>query len=80
MLDLIDKEIERLEIEKEPFSYRAEELAIKKLEEEMQPLIERQLKKRPLYEEYTNKITELKNTKKTLETLVNKERRVNVYE
>lgn len=59
MSEKIKLEIERLKEAQVPFDYSVEQKEIKSLEEKIQPLVDRQMKKKPMFDEYESRITEL---------------------
>lgn len=67
MKDKIKLEIERLKVEQKPFDYSAEQVEIKSLEDKIQPLLDRQMKKKPMYDEYQVRIKELEDVLSVLE-------------
>lgn len=67
MSEKIKLEIERLKEEQKPFDYSNEQEEIKSLEDKIQPLVERQMKKKPMFDEYQDRINELEGVLLVLE-------------
>lgn len=67
----VEKEILELKEGQKPFDYSQEALEIKALEDKITPLANRQINKKPMFDEYQNKIDSLYSSLNEIEEILN---------